>query len=142
MLALVTATLLLPIAALLIMDYRKTIRLRNQVVRFAIGTPENEIIASLGKPDSIGQGSRPDVETGEMVRGYTVWIYCSRFDWDGVRSRWNDASFIPYWFSRLSPIVDDDHDSVIELWIRNGKLDAIENAVDETLIGRHPLLSI
>ena len=140
-LALLVASVLLPIIAMLIIDYRKTIGLRSRVDSLPIGTPENELLAALGAPDAVSQGSLM-FERNVTVHGYTVWTYCSRFDWDGIRSRWNDASFVPYWFSRLSPTVDRDHDAVIELWIRNGKLEEIKKAVDADLIGHHPILSI
>ena len=129
-------------AVVLVADYRKALRLRNQIGSISIDTSESDILTLLGPPDSVGSGSRPDLSTGEMVGGYSVWSYCSRFDWDGQRSRWNDAPFLPYWMSRIDPTIDHDHDSVIELWLRNGKLEAIENSVTDNLLGRNPTLSL
>ena len=126
----------------LVVDYRKTMILRNQIRTISVGTSESEIINLVGSPDSIWTGSRPDALTGEMMDGYKVWKHCSRFDWDGQRSRWNDASFLPYWISRIDPRVDDDHDAVIELWIRNGRLQTIENSVIDNLLGQNPTLSL
>ena len=100
-------------AAILLVDYRKTVRLRNQIETLAVGTAELDVIRSLGQPDAIWNGSRPDEATGNMVGGYAMWIYCSRFDWNWQRSRWNDAPFVPYWVSRLDPSVDKDHDAVV-----------------------------
>ncbi len=126
----------------LVSDYRKTIILRDQIGKISVGTSESEILNLIGSPDSVWTGSRPDPLTGEMVDGYTVWKYCSRFDWDGQRSRWKDASFLPYWISRIDPTIDVNHDAVIELWIRSGQLQAIENSVIDNLLGRNPTLSL
>ncbi len=126
----------------LVVDYRKTMILRNQIRTISVGTSESEIMNLIGSPDSIWTGSRPNALTGEMVDGYTVWKYCSRFDWDGQRSRWNEASFLPYWISRIDPRVYDDHDAVIVLWIRNGRLQTIENSVIDNLLGRNSTLSL
>lgn len=49
---------------------------------------------------------------------------------------------MPYWMSRLNPTIDYNHDAVIELWLRNGKLDTIENTVIDNLIGRTPMISL
>lgn len=127
---------------IVVVDYRKTMFLRNQIGSIRVGTSESEILKLIGSPDSISTGSRPDPLTGERVDGFSVWKYCSRFDWDGQRSRWNDASFLPYWTSRISPRIDDDHDAVIELWIRNGQLQTIESSVIDNLLGRNPTLSL
>lgn len=75
-LALLVASVLLPIFAMLIIDYRKTIGLRSRVDSLAIGTPENELLAALGAPDAVSQGSLM-FERNVTVHGYTVWTYCS-----------------------------------------------------------------
>ena len=67
-------------------------------------------------------------------------VYCSRFDWDGVRSRWDDQPFLEYWQTRLSGEIDEQRDSVIQLTMRDGVLENIENAVSENLIGYYPTL--
>jgi hypothetical protein len=126
----------------LVVDYRKTIALRDHVGKISIGASESEILNLIGSPDSVSTGSRSDPLTGEMVDGYSVWKYCSRFDWDGQRSRWNDSSFLPYWMSRINPTIDNNHDAVIELWIRSGQLQSIENSVIDNLLGRNPTLSL
>lgn len=127
------------VATLLVTDYRRTVRLRGNVGTLTTGTSEKDILNRLGLPDYVGTGSRADRSTGQMVTGYAVWTYCSAFDWDGHRSRWNDQSFIPYWMSRLNPTIDSGHDAVIELWLRNGKLDAIENSAE--VDDRNPMIS-
>lgn len=129
-------------AVALVADYRKTIFLRNQIGLMSTGTSESDVLNLLGPPDSVWNGSRRDPSTGKMVGGYSVWIYCSRFDWDGQRSRWNDAPFMPYWMSRIDPAIDNNYDAVIELWLRNGQLESIENSVIENLLGRTPKLSL
>jgi hypothetical protein len=137
------STLLTILAAtVLVADYRRTLRLRDNVGTLETGTSENDILNVLGPPNSVGTGSRTDPSSGQTVSGYAVWTYCSNFDWDGQRSRWNDQTFIPYWMSRLNPTIDCEHDAVIELWLRNGKLDAIENSVIDNLIGRNPTISL
>lgn len=121
-------------------DYKKTFDLRNRIDTLLAGTSAEDIITVLGPPDAIWTGSRHDQSSGELLDGYEIWKYCSRFDWDGQRTRWNDAPFVTYWLSRLDPSKNDAYDSVIELWTRNGKLEAVENLVIENLIGRNPIL--
>ncbi len=133
--------MLFMVIATFAMDYKKTLDLRNWMGTLQAGTPVDDIVTLLGPPDAILTGSRHDESSGELLDGCEIWKYCSRFDWDGQRSRWNDAPFIPYWLSRLNPSKNDSHDAVIELWIRNGKLEAVENSVIEGLIGRNPTLS-
>lgn len=116
-------------------------RLRIGTQFLAAGEAESRILQHLGPASSIRKGSRID-STGNSIGGYTVWIYCTSFDWNGIRSRWNETSLIPYWFSRINPAVDDHNDAVIVLWIRNGKLDVIENATGENLFGIHPQISL
>lgn len=140
--ALITTVVITVAGIFLIADYRKTIELRRQIGSIVLGTTEREILATLGPPDSVAQGGRSDLESAELVSGYAVWTYCSRFDWDGQRSRWNDSSFFRYWLSRMNPTTNDDHDAVITLWIRDGRLAVIENAAIETLFGRSPMLSL
>jgi hypothetical protein len=134
--------MLFMVIAILAADYKKTLNLRHRIGKLQAGSSADDIVRLLGQPDAIWTGSRYDESSGELMDGYEIWKYCSRFDWDGQRSRWNDAPFVPYWLSRLDPSKNESHDSVIELWIRNGKLEVVENAVIENLIGRHPTLSI
>lgn len=133
--------ILFMVIAFFAMDYKKTLDLRYRMGTLHAGMPADDIVTLLGPPDAIWTGSRNDEPSGELLDGYEIWKYCSRFDWDGQRSRWNDAPFISYWLSRLNPLKNDSHDAVIELWIRNGKLEAVENSVIEDLIGRNPTLS-
>lgn len=113
-------------------DYRRTTFLRSQVAAIALGTETEEIIAILGQPDA--RWPQPD--------SAVTWIYCSKFDWDGVRSRWTDQPFLEYWQTRLSGEIDEQHDAVIELRLRDGVLESIENSVPENLLGYYPKLSL
>ena len=135
------AGVVLAVVILLMIDYQRLVYLRGQTDVLTTGLSETEIVSCLGQPDATWSGSRTD-STGETAAGYTIWIYCTRFDWDGVRSKWTDSPFLPYWCSRLNPSVHDYHDAAVWLWVRNGRLEVIENPVDENLIGRHPMISL
>jgi hypothetical protein len=111
-------------------DYRRTVFLRSQVRAIPLGSNSGEIVEILGQPDTIWR--QPDSSV--------VLVYCSRFDWDGVRSRWDDQPFLEYWLTRLSGEIDEQRDSVIKLTMRDGVLENIENAVSENLIGYNPTL--
>ncbi len=136
-----SATLFLCVAIIMVVDYRSTIRLRSQIGMLAIGTKEDDVRAQMGDPTDVWTATLENEETGVFDAGCTYWNYCSQFDWDGQRSRWNDAPFIPYWLSRLNPQVDGDHDSVVVLRFKDGRLDSTENSIVENLIGRNPVIS-
>ena len=136
-----TAALFSCVTIIMVADYRNTLRLRSQIGMLAIGSTVDDVHTQLGEPTDIWTATLENEETGAFDDDYTYWKYCSQFDWDGQRSRWNDAPFIPYWLSRLNPQVDGDHDSVVVLRFKDGRLVSTENSVVENLIGRNPAIS-
>lgn len=126
---LVTAAIV-PFSCVAVKDYNRTTFLRESLNSIAIGTLAEDIEPQLGKPDAIWM----------QDDGSKIWVYCSSFDWDGVRSRWNDQPFFEYWKTRLNPEKDEWNDRVIEIWVRNGKVVSKENSVSENLIGYYPTL--
>ncbi len=131
-LAVIAACLLLACVLLLTKDYRRVSKLREFAHGTNIGTPESEILATLGQPDEIFNQSD----------GSVVWVYCSQFDWDGFRTRWNDQPFITDWMTRLNPSTDAAFDDVIEIGIEHGKIEWIREANEKTFFGGHPALSL
>ena len=77
-----------------------------------------------------------DDESGSEV-ATIVWQCRTHYDWDGIRTRWNIQSFIPYWISRLSPGKSWSIDDLISIHVADDAVVAtFQEDVDDGMLFR------
>ena len=111
------AGLFVLISVIGVIDYQRLNHLRTKAIQIKEGSTKIEVSHLLGDPDDIGTGETNE-RNGLRVKT-SVWFYRTNFDWDGIRTRWNNHSLLPYWYSRLSPSRDQDVDDVVILHLAN-----------------------
>lgn len=101
-------------------DYARLKQLHQRYEQLVPGMPVSQIADLLGQPDDFANGSATDVNGNKI--NTTAWEYRTHYDWDGIRTRWNHQSFIPYWISRVSPIKEWSLDDVLSIHVADGIL--------------------
>lgn len=125
---------------LLICDYSRVETVRKQASNACLGATESEVIGLIGHPDSVSKGTFAGINE-KPTKAYTVWTYCSRFDWVGFRNRSDDSSAFYYWYSRLNPQKNTAYDSIVELWFMNGKVSHVIENNSSSGFGQHSVFS-
>lgn len=101
-------------------DYSRLKKLHRHYEQLVPGMLIAQIVDLLGEPDGIESSSVTD-SNGNKINT-TAWQYRTHYDWDGIRTRWNNQSFVPYWISRISQIKDWALDDVLSIHVANGAL--------------------
>lgn len=123
------------LASLAITDWARLQTLHENVPNLRLGHSAAKVVELIGHPDSIGNGTVLD-EFGNEVPT-TVWMYTTRFDWDGIRTRWNHQSLVPYWCSRVWPARTWSIDNVLTVHIADHAVVASSRAdADDGLLFR------
>lgn len=138
-LALVLVVLILFV--LIVCDYSRVKAVRKLAGNVQQGAKENDVVDVIGHPDSVSSGAFVD-KNGNLTKGYTVWTYCSRFDWVGFRTRSDEASTLYYWYSRLNPQKNCTHDAIVEMWFMNGRLENVVDSNRSDSFGQHSRFSL
>lgn len=109
--------------------------LHDSGAKLSPGDSATTVIQRIGRPDRIGTGEVVDA-TGEAT-STTTWMYMTRYDWDGIRTRWNRQSLIPYWCSRIWPAKTPSVDDVLIIHLVDDVIFASSREdIDEGLLFR------
>lgn len=132
--------LVVSLLVLVVCDYLRVKRIRSQATNANPGVINDVISDVIGNPDSISSGTFTD-QGGRLTKGYTVWTYSSRFDWVGFRARSDETSIFNYWCSRLNPVKNGTHDTIVEMWFIDGKLEHVVESNSSDVFGQHSQVS-
>jgi len=122
-------------------DYLRLQEIRQMSLKIQPGMTEKETLDCIGDPDFISK-NRVMIHQNITQSDYTVWTYCSRFDWDGFRYRSQISNPLFYWLSRLNPSKDTNYDTISEIWLKDGVVVETKRFDEAKSIGERSLFSI
>ena len=123
------------------MDYLRLQKISELSLQIQPGMTEKETLECVGNPDFVSK-NRVIIHQNITQSDYTVWTYCSRFDWDGFRYRSQMSNPLFYWLSRLNPAKDTNYDTISEIWLKDGVVVDIKRFDEARSIGERSLLSL
>lgn len=123
------------------MDYLRLQKISELSLQIQPGMTEKETLECVGNPDFVSK-DRVIIHQNITQSDYTVWTYCSRFDWDGFRYRSQISNPLFYWLSRLNPAKDTNYDTISEIWLKDGVVVDIKRFDEAKSIGERSLLSL